>query len=276
MSQHFAASQRSSSGHAPDVVSRDPATRWIPGFHDRRGDVRLLCFPHAGGGASTFAGWHQYFRRIAVCPVQYPGRETRWGEAMPDQLQVMVDSIADDLASVWREPFALFGHSFGALVAFELAHALLRRNAGLPLRLFLSGARAPHLPPRPNLHALPDALFLERVSEFNGLPQEVQQNAELIRLMLPILRSDFRLLESHSFKTAAKLPVAISVFGGLSDATAPPGDIVAWSTATTKAFRSRFLAGDHFFLFHAVAELAGFMADDLAATATLAAIRQRG
>jgi medium-chain acyl-[acyl-carrier-protein] hydrolase len=230
--------------------------------------MRLLCFPHAGGGASAFAAWPTHFSTgIEVCAVQLPGRENRFGEPPAVDIAAVVEALADLFLPDVTAPFAFLGHSFGALIAFELTRTLLRRARPAPLHLFLSAARAPHLPPRPRIHALPDREFLRELAAYNGMPDEVLRNAELMQLALPVIRSDFRLLESYQFAPDAPLPVPISVLGGLADTTTPAADVLAWSAFTSKGFRSRFLAGDHFFLFRSVGQIAAFVAEDLAASA---------
>ena len=249
----------------------DHAARWIRRLQHNDGRIRVLCFPHAGGGASAFAAWQTRFPRgIEICPVQYPGRETRRGEPLCGDMADLVQALADDLEGLWREPCAFLGHSFGALVAFELARAILRQGHQ-PLRLFLSGMRAPYLPPRPAIHALPDAPFVEKLREFDGMPDELLHNTELMELALPIIRSDFRALEMHRYSPGGPLPVSISVFGGLHDRTVPVPDLLAWSSLTSKAFRSRFFSGDHFFLYQSVEKIAGYVAADLAASAAACA-----
>jgi surfactin synthase thioesterase subunit len=244
----------------------DRSAKWR-GPRGQRGDVQLLCFPHAGGGASAFRGWRTAFpARIELCPIQYPGRENRWRESGPPDLSSLITALADDLAALWQEPFAFLGHSFGALVAFELARVLVRRGCAPPLRLFLSAARAPQLPPKPPIHALPEQDLVAKLREFDGMPDEVLNNRELMRLALPIIRADLRLLETYPAAAGSPIPVPISVFGGLKDWTAPVGDLLAWSVWTSKAFRSRFIKGGHFFLFPSVATVAGFVVDDLAAS----------
>jgi medium-chain acyl-[acyl-carrier-protein] hydrolase len=250
------------------LVDHDRAAQWIRGLRRQCDGIRLLCFPHAGGGASVFGGWRASFPAgIELCPVQYPGRENRWGEPGPTDFSSLITVLADDLVPLWHEPFAFLGHSFGAAVAFELARVLVRRGFAPPLRLFLSAARAPHLPPKLPIHALPEANLVAKLREFNGMPDEVLKDPELMRLALPIIRADLRLLETHVVDAGTPIPVPISVFGGLKDSTAPVGDLLAWSAWTSKAFRSRFIEGGHFFLFPSVAKVAGFVAKDLAASA---------
>lgn len=254
---------------APPQWSRssDPAGGRSRGSQRAPDAIRVLCFPHAGGGASTFAAWRgQFGNGIEIHAVQYPGRETRWAEPRCDDMATLVQSLAGDLAEFWQRPCAFLGHSFGALVAFELACALQARGHQ-PLRLFLSGARAPHLTPREPIHALADAAFIQKVREFGGFQDEALHNAELMQVMLPIVRADFCALETHRFTTGPPLPIPISVFGGLDDRTVPVADLLAWSELTSKAFRSRFFAGDHFFLYREVAALVAHVAADLAASA---------
>jgi medium-chain acyl-[acyl-carrier-protein] hydrolase len=250
----------------------DHTARWIRRSRPGVAGIRLLCFPHAGGGASAFAGWQAEFPAgIEILPIQYPGRESRWTEPLCGDLAELVQALACDLAELWRGPCAFLGQSFGALVAFELARAILPRT-GQPLRLFLSGARAPNLPLREAIRALPDAAFIEKLRDFDGIPDELLGNAELMELALPIIRSDFNALETHCFDAGDPLPVPISVFGGLHDNAVPVSDLLAWSTLTSKAFRSRFFAGDHFFLYRCVEAVAAHVATDLAASAAAPAV----
>lgn len=251
--------------HAPQT--------WIRGRTGGRAEaaIRLLCFPFAGGGASAFGGWQSCFPdKVEVCAIQYPGREIRWGEAPPESLDGLVSEMAEDLEAFWEAgPFALLGHSYGALVAFELARSLVARGAPIPLRLFLSGARAPHLLARQPMHGLPDREFLARLRRYDGMPEEVLRDRDLMALSLPILRHDFRLFESHRYREAdplpGPLPVPLSVFGGLGDANVPIADLLAWSVQTGKAFRSRFFEGNHFFLFRSVPAVTEAIVTDLAA-----------
>jgi len=230
-------------------------------------EVFLCCFPHAGGGASAYSNWSRSFpAHIHVHAVEYPGREARYRDPIPEELADLVDELIDRLALCLRPPFAFFGHSFGALVATELAKSLWRQERDLPLRLFIAGARAPHLAPRPAIGHLPDSEFIAKLCEFNGMQSDVLGDAQLMALVLPIIRADFKLLETYRGDIEEPLPVPISVFGGLGDRTTTPADILAWSALTRKAFRSRFLAGDHFFPLAERTKLAAHIIEDLGAT----------
>ena len=258
------------SGHVERAALANQSVIWIPGLRGSRATdaIHLFCFPFAGGGASVFAKWSATFpKHITVCPIQYPGRENRWGESGFTSLESLVATMANDLAPFWLGRFAFLGHSFGAIIAFELARTLSRKGYPAPQRLFLSGARAPHLPPKAPIHELPDQGFLNKLCEYNGIPDEVLENTDLMRVLLPIIREDFRLIEQHRYQSAPPISVPISVFGGLKDKNVPIADLLAWSSHTSKAFRSRFFEGDHFFLFNDQPKIVSNIVEDLEASA---------
>jgi medium-chain acyl-[acyl-carrier-protein] hydrolase len=161
-------------------------------------------------------------------------------------------------------PFALFGHSLGALVSFELARQL--RKLGLPdlVHLFVSGHRAPQIPrPGPLTHQWPDAEFVAELRRLNGTPEEVLQHAELMALLLPVLRADFAIIETYSGSDEEALDCPISAFGGLQDSEASYDEVAAWREQTRGLFKVRMLPGDHFFLHSARAQILRAISQDL-------------
>jgi medium-chain acyl-[acyl-carrier-protein] hydrolase len=163
-------------------------------------------------------------------------------------------------------PFAFFGHSMGALIAFELARELARRGRPGPLHLFVSGRRAPQVPDREEpLHRLPDPEFVVRLRELNGTPEEVLANGELMQLLLPLLRADFAVHETYEYRPGEPLAVPISALGGIADPEVRRDDLEAWRPETRGAFRLRMLPGDHFFLLSARRLVTEAVARDLAA-----------
>jgi medium-chain acyl-[acyl-carrier-protein] hydrolase len=211
--------------------------------------LRLFCLPFAGGGASTYREWPANVPDdVEVCLIQLPGRENRFNEHAIDRLEPLANQLLAGVAGFLDRPFALFGHSMGALIAFELARRL--RVMGLePVHFFASGCRAPHLPaPLPLRHVLPDREFVSAIQKLNGVPLEVLQDREFIELMLPTLRSDFKLAESYAYGPQPPLRCPMTVFGGLEDRDVKRADLEAWSRHTTGPFQVRVLAGDHFFL----------------------------
>jgi medium-chain acyl-[acyl-carrier-protein] hydrolase len=212
--------------------------------------LRLFCFSFAGGSVSSFAGWRkQSDNGFEVCPIEYPGRGSRFKESGCGTLAGLVEIIAVDLRSELQEPYALLGHSFGAIVAFELTRLLKSSNAPMPVRLFISAIRAPHLPQPEKIHDLPEREFLAKLKSYDGVPQEALQNSELLSLVVPVIRDDFRLYEQHVYQNDDPLPVPISVLGGSQDTKVPAADLMAWSQHTHKSFRCHFFPGGHFFLY---------------------------
>lgn len=211
--------------------------------------LRLFCFTFAGGSAAPFFEWRRVQPdNIAICPVEYPGHGSRWHESSSPSIRQLIQTTYNELRPHLVPPYAFLGHSFGAIVAYELARLLSQKGEALPARLILSGARAPHLSVD-MIHHLPDPEFLDRLIRFEGVPREVLENDEALALLLPKVRHDFRLFEEHERIRRDPIPVPISVFGGLQDPHVSAASLLAWSGYTTKSFRSRFFPGNHFFLF---------------------------
>jgi surfactin synthase thioesterase subunit len=181
--------------------------------------------------------------------VQLPGREARFNEPLVRSCAEVVDALAAALAPLGERPLALFGHSMGALVAFELARRLEQKPGFNVLVLFASGRHAPHVDPdREQWHDLPDDKFLETIRRLNGTPAEVLENQELMNLMLPILRADLTIDETHRLEPNPPLRCALLALGGRNDSMTPPRDIEAWRQYTVGPFRAAFCDGGHFFV----------------------------
>jgi medium-chain acyl-[acyl-carrier-protein] hydrolase len=211
--------------------------------------LRLFCFPYAGTGASIFRTWSDGLPAdVEVCPVQFPGRGTRLMETPFTQLSPLVQALAQTLVPLLDKPFAFFGHSLGALVGFELARQLRRQSGVQPVRLFVSADRAPQIPHRERpIHALPEGEFLVELRRLNGIPGKVLEEAELMQIMLPVLRADFAVYETYVHSTEPPLNCPISTFGGLQDHRVSRGDLEAWRDQTSGSFSLWMFPGDHFF-----------------------------
>lgn len=232
-----------------------------PGAH-----LRLVCFPHAGSGAFGFRNWPRYLPRdVEVCAVQLPGRENRLMEPPICSLPQLVSQLVAVLEPVLKRPFALFGHSMGALVAFELARALRRDCGLLPEHLFVSARVAPQLPPRHRpMYSESDAAFVERLRQFNGTADAILNNSELMRLFLPVLKADFQLNEAYCYTPEAPLQCPITRFGGALDRVAPIEQMAGWSEHTTVRSVQHTLPGDHFFVQSAQDRLCQAISEELA------------
>jgi medium-chain acyl-[acyl-carrier-protein] hydrolase len=230
-----------------------------------RASLRLLCCPYAGGGAYVFRAWAKRLPSwIEVLAVEPPARGTRFNEAPVGSVHELVTSVADAFEPALERPYALFGHSLGSLVAFELACELRRRRRRPPQRLFVSGRGAPTRPwRRPPIHQLPDAEFLAAIDAYNGWPDEVRQHTELVQLLLPILRADFKISETYSWSNELPLGVDVTACYGFSDEEVLAEDVDAWRELTNGDFAIEGFDGDHFFLRNREAELLDRIVDDL-------------
>ena len=220
--------------------------------------LRLFCFPYAGAGASVFAQWARAMpAEIELHAVQLPGRETRLREAPYKQFPPLIEALSEALYPLLDKPFAFFGHSLGALISFETARHLRRQYGQEPAHLFVSARRSPQFPePGPALHALPDAAFIAQMQQrYNGIPQVILQDRELMQLFLPIIRADMELLEGYRYVDDRPFGCSLSAFGGWEDKHAPESELLAWRTQTLKDFTLKMFPGGHFFIQTARSEL---------------------
>lgn len=213
--------------------------------------IRLFCFPYAGVGASAYRGWAADLPAgIELCAVQPPGRETRLREAAIPDLRELVLALGECILPLLDRPFAFFGHSMGALTAFELARHLGRTGGGAPAFLFASARRAPRLPDtEPALHTLPDDTFVAEIQRrYGGIPEEVLRHRELVELLLPGLRADIQAVETYSYVAGDSLDCPILAFGGAQDSRATAQELEGWREESRGPFTLRMFAGGHFFL----------------------------
>lgn len=210
--------------------------------------LRLFCFPYAGGSALNYRAWSEALpTAIEVCPIELPGRGTRIMEPPFAQLIPLVEAIASSLFPYFDKPFAFFGHSMGGLVSFELAR-LLRKQQRQPIYLFISAHRAAQIPAlAPPRHTLPESQFLAEIRRFNGSPEAVLNNTELMKLLLPTLRADFAVLDTYQYLPEPPLTCPIAALGGMQDAEVSYEQLQAWEKQTTAAFLVHRFPGHHFF-----------------------------
>lgn len=230
-----------------------PPDLWFPVDPDPAASVRLYSFPHAGAGVHVYQSWRSLLpERVACVPVRLPGRETRLGEPPLTQLEPLVELLADALARVLEPPYALYGHSMGAIVAFELARSLRRLGVEPPLGLIVSGRPAPDVvPPRPGMHTLPDDELTSQLRSLGGLPDAVASSHDLLAFFLPLLRADLAVNEAYEHRVEAPLARPITALGGAADPRVSLEEVAAWRLHTAAAFRFEVMPGGHFFPFEA-------------------------
>lgn len=225
--------------------------RWQPRPAAR---LRLVCLPHAGGGASFYRTWLTLLPPdVELLAVQYPGREDRWSDPMIDRMDELVSAIADDLATELDRPYALFGHSMGSAVAWELAHALLSRGAPPPRRLFASGREAPGTARPGQVHQQSDDVLCDVLERLGGTHRDVFTDPELRAAVLGYVRNDYRLIETYQPRPSQRAPLEcpITVLTGDDDDefTGRGTDRTGgWAALTTGSTQVHTLPGGHFYL----------------------------
>ncbi|TMR88869.1 thioesterase [Nonomuraea basaltis] len=197
---------------------------------------------------------------IEVCAVQLPGRESRMGERPLDDMGELLDGLGPAVAEAVDRPFALFGHSMGARVAFELSRWLRRRGAPRPLHLFVSGCPAPQLPQPPPLHPLAEADLVRRLREMAGLSPEVFRIPGILDALLPVLRADFAVVENYAYEPEPPLDHAVTAFAGTADPEADRAQAEAWEAQTSGAFAFHEVPGGHFFVQDRLADVLSVIA----------------
>ena len=224
---------------------------WIVRWSPRpRATVRLVCLAAAGGGASTFRDWPAMLPpAIEVCAIRLPGREDRIGERPLRDVMSIVTPLAQAVAGIADRPFAVYGHSLGALVGFEL----LRRLESMyrqPAALFIAaGALAPQVArSRPPIYALPDSALKREIVRLNGTPPDVLADSELMDMCLPTLRADFEVVDTYAYRSGPRLVAPILAVGGRDDPEVPDEALLEWRTQTMRGFVAQQLPGDHFFV----------------------------
>lgn len=224
---------------------------WVPLTKpDAAARLRLFCFPFAGGSASFFTAWKPFMPDgVELCAIQLPGRERRIRETPIASMVELVKSLSRSLEPLLSAtPFVFYGHSMGALVAYALAQHLAHNRGPNPLHIFLSAMYAPaRMPADRIVNDLPDEDLMAELRRLNNTSRDVLEAENLLRLMLPTIRADFKLIETYDFRGLTLLTCPLSVFGGTEDRICR-SDLMYWRETTASTFRLRMLPGDHFFV----------------------------
>ena len=228
------------------ATSMSPSLAWLT-CRRRRPDAaaRIYCFPHGGGSAGEYGQWGAELSELEVWGVQYPGRGSHRAEPV-DALDALVRAFVE--GTRLDPPFAFFGHSLGAVVAFEVAHALRSRGAPGPSCLFLSASMAPHLHSKltPLSHLADLDLLSALEQSYGAAVAELRDDPELRELMMPPLRSELRMAETYHLQDRAPLECPLVVCAGRDDVIAA-ADLEAWAMHTSATCRLHWFPGGHFY-----------------------------
>ena len=223
---------------------------WVKVFNPQKDAIaRLVCFPFAGGSSQIFSNWSEHLPKfVELIAVQLPGREARIQEKPLDDVHSVVEALLPEMQAYLDRPVLLYGHSMGALIAYEFARRLERMSI-TPECLFVSARVAPQrCPPRPPINKLPDTDFAAALRGLKGTPEDVLADEALMALISPMLRADFSINEEYVHRQEPRLSCSVLAFGGLADTEAARQGLDDWRDVTDGDFSLRMVPGGHFFI----------------------------
>ncbi|AXL87379.1 thioesterase [Streptomyces sp. CB09001] len=248
------------------AVRRHDQSGWIRQYHDpAAGGPTLVCFPHAGGSAAAYFRLSAELSQVAeVLVVQYPGRQDRMAEAAVEDVRELADRIREALLP-WKErELALFGHSMGSVVAYETGLRLQSEPDGAsPIGLIASGRTAPSVRRDRGLHRMDDAGIIAEMAELSGTDPALLDDAEMLAVVIPPMRSDFRAAETYRCDPGTRLRCPITAYGGDVDPQVSYDDLIRWGEHTASAFATRVFSGGHFYLQQRPTEVMAAVRTDL-------------
>ena len=213
--------------------------------------MKLFCIPYSGGSANIYSEWKKRFAGLAdVITVEYRGHGVLFSEGLYKSISELRDDLMQRYFLNNNEPFVIYGHSLGSLVAYEITCELKKRNCLMPEHVVFASFRPPHLlGHRKKYTTMSKEDFLERIVQLGNTPREVIENEELREIVYEILYADMKLVDDYVLDGIENIGTSISAFAGMNDHEAPENEINEWSKYTDKDFNIRIFNGDHFFAF---------------------------
>ncbi|MFD3973968.1 thioesterase II family protein [Streptomyces cyaneofuscatus] len=224
---------------------------WIVGrVRASRPRMRLFCLPQAGGSAASFAPWRLAPPSgVELATVELPGRGVRGTDPLPETMEELADAVIDGISDEFDLPYAIFGHSFGALLGYEIAVGIARRGLTPPRALLVSAARSPHTPVRRRVSDRDDAGLLAWLDSFGGIPSELSRYPAYLRYALRTVRRDLALTEAYLAPGPERVDCPLHVLGGADDPLISGAQLERWRDCAAGEFSLRLLPGGHDYLF---------------------------
>ncbi|HEX6526870.1 MAG TPA: alpha/beta fold hydrolase [Streptosporangiaceae bacterium] len=224
--------------------------RWIRAFHScPENEPQLFCFPHAGGSATYYFPLSRALAPdVAVFAVQYPGRQDRRNEPCVDNIPELANKVFEAIAQRAGGKFAFFGHSMGAIVAFEVARRFKQQTGTGPTWLFASGRRAPSQPLRAGIHLRDDIGIVAELRKVGGTDQRFFDDEEVMASVLPVIRNDYKAVETYNWEPGMRLDCPVTALIGDSDPQTTADDAAEWAQHSDGSFDLRIFPGGHFYL----------------------------
>lgn len=212
--------------------------------------IRLFCFPYAGSSSVISYKFlaESLPRTIDICLIELPGRGLRMSENPESSINPIVTGISREIKDYLDLPFIFFGHSMGALIAYELAYEIQHHYNQKPYKLYISSHRAPFSKKETKImHKLEEREFKSELRQMNGIADEIWENEELLNIVLPIIKNDFKLCETYIYNARDKLNCEIVAFGGKNDPDVNEENLMEWNKITSNRFNIRLFEGNHFY-----------------------------
>jgi medium-chain acyl-[acyl-carrier-protein] hydrolase len=229
--------------------------------------LRLFCLPYAGGSAALYFKWKKYLPNfIELCPIELAGRGGRFKEACYETLLDAVDDVCNQVKKYLDErPYALFGHSMGSLIVYELYYKLKEDHQQLPCHIFFSGGAPPHIrKDKPMVHTLPDGQFKEAIMKLGGMSEELFEDEELAKIFIPLLRADYRILETYQYiERTERIECDLTLLGGKEDPEVLIEDLSQWGRYTKGKSELYEFEGGHFFVHKILSKIVKIVIDKL-------------
>ena len=212
--------------------------------------MKVFFLPFSGGTVYSYQKFKPLFpKSITMVTLELPGHGKRIREPLLTDIHAMIEDVYEQIRLKLESPYAIYGHSLGALLSYLLICKLAKEQIPLPFHLFVSGYQGPSIPDKDkNLHLLPQQKFIARLQQYGGMPQEVAEHRELMELFLPMMKADFEAISDYQYTPAPKLNLPITVMFG-SEEEISKEEALAWQEVTTHKIHLQEFSGKHFFIF---------------------------